>query len=54
MVEKFYPIDFRKNSKNPIQKSKFFNLAEMLKYKTMPDTEKIASDLDGKTWEELQ
>lgn len=25
MVEKFYPIDFRKSSKNPIQKSKFFN-----------------------------
>lgn len=54
IVEKFYPIDFRKNSKNPIQKSKFFNLAEMLNYKTMPDTEIIASDLNGKTWEELQ
>ena len=54
IVEKFYPIDFRKSSKNPIQKSKFFNLAEMFHYKTMPDTAKIASDLDGRSWEEFQ
>ena len=53
MVEKFYPIDFRKSSKNPIQKSKFFNLADMFGYKTMPDTEKIAADLNGRTWEEF-
>lgn len=53
MVEKFYPIDFRKTSKNPIQKSKFFNLAEMFGYQTMPDTEQIAKDLDGKSWEEF-
>ena len=36
IVEKFYPMDFRKSSKNPIQKSKFFNLADMFGYKTMP------------------
>lgn len=53
IVEKFYPIDFRKNSKNPIQKSKFFNLADMFGYKIIPDTEQIASDLDGRTWEEF-
>lgn len=53
IVEKFYPIDFRKSSKNPIQKSKFFNLAEMFHYKTMPDTAKIASDLDGRSWDEF-
>lgn len=53
MVEKFYPIDFRKSSKNPIQKSKFFNLSDMFDYKTMPNTEKIAADLDGRTWEEF-
>lgn len=53
MVEKFYSIDFRKSSKNPIQKSKFFNLAEMFGYKTMPDTETISKDLDGRTWEEF-
>ena len=53
IVEKFYPINFRKNSKNPIQKSKFFNLADMFGYKTMPDTEQIAADLNGRTWEEF-
>lgn len=53
MVNKFYPIDFRKSSKNPIQKSKFFNLAEMFGYDKMPSTEKIAADLDEKTWEEF-
>lgn len=53
LVDRFYPTDFRKNSKNPIQKSKFFNLAEMLGYSTMPDTQKIAADLSGRTWEEL-
>lgn len=53
MVEKFYPIDFRKSSKNPIQKSKFFNLSDMFGYKIMPDTEKIAADLNGRTWEEF-
>ena len=39
-------------SKNPIQKSKYFNLAEMFKSKTLPETEEIASILDGKTWED--
>ena len=53
MVDKFYPIDFRKSSKNPIQKSKFFNLAEMFHYKTIPETAKIASDLNGRSWEEF-
>lgn len=52
-VEQFYPTDFKKSSKNPIQKSKLFNLAEMFGYKTMLDTKKIASDLDGRTWEEF-
>lgn len=53
IVEKFYPIDFRKSSKNPIQKSKFFNLADMFGYKTMPDTKKIAEDLNSRSWEEF-
>ena len=53
IVEKFYPMDFRKSSKNPIQKSKYFNLAEMFKSKTLPKTDEIASILDGKTWEEF-
>ena len=52
IVEHFYPTDFKKASKNPIQKSKYFNLAEMFKSKTLPKTEEIASILDGKTWED--
>ena len=53
IVEHFYPTDFKKASKNPIQKSKYFNLAEMFKSKTLPKTDEIASILDGKTWEEF-
>ena len=53
IVEKFYPMDFRKSSKNPIQKSKFFNLADMFGYKTIPNTDVIANDLNGRTWEEF-
>ena len=52
-VDEFYKIDFRKASKYPIQKSKYFNLAEMFSYGTMPETKEIAEDLDGKTWEEF-
>lgn len=53
LVDHFYAIDFRKTSKNPIQKSKYFNLAEMFKYAKMPTTEQISHDLDGRTWEEF-
>lgn len=53
IVDQFYEIDFRKSSKNPIQKSKFFNLAEMLKCKKLPETSQIAKELDGRTWEEF-
>lgn len=53
IVEKFYPTDFKKSSKNAIQKSKFFNLADMLGYVEMPSTEQIAKDLDGKIWEQF-
>ena len=53
IVEHFYPTDFKKASKNPIQKCKYFNLAEMFKSKTLPKTDEISSILDGKTWEEF-
>lgn len=53
IVDHFYLTDFKKASKNPIQKSKYFNLVEMLKCKTLPKTEEIAAMLDGKTWEEF-
>lgn len=53
IVDRFYEIDFRKSSKNPIQKSKYFNLADMFGYDKMPSTEQIANDLDGRTWEQF-
>mgnify|MGYP004500062775 CR=1 FL=1 len=53
IVEHFYPTDFKKASKSPIQKSKYFNLVEIFKSKTLPKTDEIASILDGKTWEEV-
>lgn len=53
IVERFYKTDFKKSSKNPIQKSKFFNLSEMLNCKVLPETSQIAMELDGKTWEEF-
>ena len=54
IVEKFIRTDFRKNSKNPIQKSKLFNLSKMLNLNKLPPTEEIAKILEGKTWEEFE
>lgn len=51
MVEKFYPTNFVKSSKNPIPKSKYFDLEELLQCKDLPSTEEIAKILDGKEWE---
>lgn len=53
LVDKFFPMSFKKTSPYPIQKSKYFNLAEMLGYDKMPDTAVIASALDGKCWEDF-
>ena len=54
IVENFIKIDFRKNSKNAIQRSKLFNLSEMLDTHTLPSTEEIANRLNNKTWEDFQ
>lgn len=54
IVEKFYELDFRKSSKYPIQKSKYFNLAEMLKDDKLDNIESIIKSLDGKTWEDFE
>lgn len=53
IVDKFYQTDFKKTSKYGLMRSKFFNLGEMLKYNQMPETEQIAKDLNGRTWEEF-
>ena len=44
IVEHFYPTDFKKASKNPIQKSKYFNLAQMFKSKTLPKTDEMQQE----------
>lgn len=55
LVEKFYEIDFKKTTPNPIQRDKFFNLAVMMncENKTLPDTHEIAKCLDGKSWQDF-
>lgn len=53
MVDEFYKINFIKTSKYGLMKSKFFNLANMFGYITMPDTAEIAKHLDGRIWEEF-
>ena len=55
LVEKFYEIDFKKTTPNPIQRDKFFNLAVMLncENKKLPDTLEIAKYLDGKSWQDF-
>lgn len=53
IVDQFFETDFRKSSKNPIQRAKFFPLAKMFGYEKMPATERIADDLSGRTWEEF-
>lgn len=54
IVDCFYQMDFKKASKNPIQRSKYFNLSKMLKCKQLPETSELAKKLNGKTWEEFQ
>lgn len=53
LVDEFYPTNFIKNSKNGIQKSKLFNLCEMLKTSTLPETKDIANALQDKCWEDF-
>lgn len=48
MVEKFYTTNFIKSSKNPIPKSKYFDLEELLQCKDLPSAEEIANILNNK------
>lgn len=54
IVEKFIEMDFRKESKNPIIKSKFFNLSDILKTDSLPQVEEIAKKLNNRSWEEFE
>ena len=49
-VEQFYPTNYRKTSKYPLQGSKFFNLKELLQLTNLPSTQEIARILNHLEW----
>ncbi|WP_018479352.1 hypothetical protein [Pontibacter roseus] len=49
-VEKFHPTDFKKQTKYPLQGTKFFNLKNELNLTTLPSTDIIAELLRTKAW----
>ena len=51
-VDKFYPTLFKKNSKYPLQGTKFFNLKNRLNVSKLPDVEEIAQLLRAIDWEQ--
>lgn len=50
MVDRFYETDFRKATPNPIQRSKFFDLKDLLRCKKLPPIEEIAQRLMPLSW----
>ena len=49
-VDKFYKTDFKKETKYPLQGTKFFNLKKELNLQTLPSTDIIADLLKNETW----
>ncbi len=49
-VEKFYDTDYKKVTPNPIQRSKFMDLSEIIGMSKLPPTEEIAKLLRNKVW----
>jgi hypothetical protein len=49
-VEQFYKTDFKKNTKFPLQGSKFFNLKEVLNLSILPAVAEIALQLKTVQW----
>jgi hypothetical protein len=49
-VEKFYPTNYRKTTKYPLQGSKFFNLKDLLEVMTLPSTQEISQLLNHIEW----
>jgi hypothetical protein len=49
-VEKFYDTDYKKVTPNPIQRSKFMDLTEILGLSKLPSTDVIANLLKDKMW----
>jgi len=50
LVKGFHATDYRKTSKYPIQRSKYFNLKELFDAGAWPDVQQIARKLDGMEW----
>lgn len=49
-VEEFFPTNFRKTTKYPLQGRKFFNLKNLLQVTTLPTTQQIAQQLNQMQW----
>ena len=49
-VNKFYKTDFKKTSEGGLQRSKIFNLTEVIKTDNIPDIEILAEQLRNLTW----
>lgn len=49
-VEKFYPTNYQKISKYPLQNTKFFDLGDVLNVDELPCCEEIAEQLKNETW----
>lgn len=53
IVDKFYETDFKKKSKYPLIRSKFFNLKDLLKTDKLPDVQVIAEKLKHLDWDSI-
>ena len=50
-VDKFYMTDFKKTSSSGLQRSKIFDLTQVLGKIDIPDAETLAKLMENKTWE---
>lgn len=50
VVDKFEPTHFNKSSKYPIQRSKYFDLGEVLDVEALPSDSEVAARLTEKSW----
>jgi hypothetical protein len=50
LVHQFYPTEYKKLTKYPIQRAKYFDLREVLGLKELPETAEIAELLKTKDW----
>ena len=51
LVDQFYETNYKKHTKYPIQRTKFFDLGEVLNSDPLPETQDIADKLSNLVWE---